>query len=399
MSNISVMNGNMAAAKAVALASPNVIAAYPITPQTPLVENLTQMKVDGEISSTMSEVESELSAMSVVSGASLAGSRTFTATSSQGLALMYEVYLRASTLRLPIVMNIVNREIISPQSLWGGPQDSLGVRDAGWIQLYVEDNQEILDCTYMAFKIAEDPRVLLPMNVCYDGFYLSHMAEPVDVPDKANLEGFLPEYHPEHVILDPERPMAVDPLTFGYLLTEYRYHHLKAQQNVFKVLEEVEQEFGERTGRRYTGPIEEYRMEDAEFAVVSMGSMSGAGKLAVDNMREKGIKVGLVRLRLIRPFPASIIAKALKKVKAFGVVDRNVSFGWDTGITYQEVNSALERHATVLPSRPFIAGLGGEDVTSDHFEYAIEKIMEIDADLIGEDVYETIWLNKVEGLQ
>lgn len=392
MAEIKVMTGNMAAATGASLANPGVIAAYPITPQTPLVEHLTQMKVDNKIKATMTEVESELSAMSVLTGASLAGSRTFTATSSQGLALMYEPYFRASTLRLPIVMNIVNREMISPQTLWGGPQDSLTIRDAGWLQLYVENNQEILDMTYLAFRIAEDPRVLLPINICYDGFYLSHMSEPVEVPNASALEGFLPDYGPTHVILDPERPMAVDPLTNGDLLTEYRYHHMQAQQAVFDVLEEVEKEYGDITGRYYPGPIEEYRTDDAEFLLVSMGSMSGAAKEAIDTMRDRGVKVGLLRMRLIRPFPAKRLAELVKGKKGIGIVDRNVSFGWNTGIVFQEINAALSRHNVDVPARPFIAGLGGEDVRKEHFEYAIRQTTQVEQN----GLYETIWLNKVE---
>ena len=209
MQRLDVLNGNMAAALGAALAKPDVIAAYPITPQTPVVEYLTQFAADKKIDAAMSEVESELSAMSVVTGASLAGSRTFTATASQGLSLMYEPYFRASTLRLPIVMAIVNREMISPQSVWGGQQDSMSVRDAGWLQIYAEDNQEILDLVVQAFKIAEDKRVLLPINICYDGFYLSHMTERVMVPEQEKVDAFLGTYHPEHIILDPERPMAV----------------------------------------------------------------------------------------------------------------------------------------------------------------------------------------------
>lgn len=395
MSEIKVLNGNMAAAEAVVLAKPDVIAAYPITPQTPLVEYLSQMKADGIVDAEMTEVESELSAMSVLTGASLAGARTFTATASQGLALMYEPYFRASTLRLPIVMNIVDREMISPQSLWGGPQDALTVRDAGWVQMHAEDNQEILDLTYMAFRIAEDPNVLLPINVCYDGFYLSHMSEPVEVPSKEELKDFLPDYRPTHVFLDPARPMAVDPLTNGDLVMEYRYHHLMAQQSVFEVLKKVEKEYAKRTGREYPGPIETYRLEDADFALIVMGSMSGAAKEAIDLMRNKGYQIGLIRIRLVRPFPAYYLAEALKGKRAFGVVDRNVSFGWNSGIIFQEVNSALEKYGMNVVGHPFIAGLGGVDIRIEHFEKAIENICSQKKDAHGP--IETVWLTKLEG--
>lgn len=389
MQKLDVLNGNKAAAIGAALAKPGVIAAYPITPQTPVVEYLTEFAANGEIDAAMSEVESELSAMSVVTGASLAGSRTFTATASQGLALMYEPYFRASTLRLPIVMAVVNREMISPQSVWGGQQDSMSVRDAGWLQMYAEDNQEILDMVVQAFKIAEDKRVLLPINVCFDGFYLSHMTERVMVPEQEKVDDFLGIYKPEHIILDPERPMAVDPLTNGGLLMEYRYKHLKAQQAAIQVLDEVDQAYGELFGRTYGGAIEEYRMEDAEYALVTTGSMSGAAKEAVDLQRERGVKAGLVRMRLVRPFPAARVREALANVKAFGVVDKNVSFGWDTGIIYQEVKSALYEGGNRVPSVPVIGGLGGEDISIQMMVDCIDAVKSAGDE---QKTSETIWL-------
>jgi len=393
MQRLDVVNGNMAAAIGASLAKPDVIAAYPITPQTPVVEYLTQFAADGDINAAMSEVESELSAMSVVTGAALAGGRTFTATASQGLALMYEPYFRASTLRLPIVMAIVNREMISPQSVWGGQQDSLSVRDAGWLQIYAEDNQEILDLVIQAYKIAEDKRVLLPVNICYDGFYLSHMTEKVMVPEADKVTAMLGRYHPEHIILDPDRPMAVDPLTNGGLVMEYRYRHLKAQQAALEVIDEVDREFADLFGRKYGGAIEEYRMEDAEYALITTGSMSGAAKDMVDVKRSQGIKAGLVRMRMIRPFPKQRIREALAGIKAFGTVDKSVSFGCDTGIIYQEVRAAL--YGTYgVSSVPVIGGLGGEDISLKMMGEVIDAIV-----TAGEQQQdqETIWLMVEEG--
>ncbi len=376
MQKVDVLNGNKAAAIGAALAKPDVIAAYPITPQTPVVEYLTQFGADGILESAMSEVESELTAMSVVTGASLAGSRTFTATSSQGLSLMYEPYFRASTLRLPIVMAIVNREMISPQTVWGGPQDSISVRDAGWLQIYVEDNQEILDMIIQAFKIAEHKNVLLPINICYDGFYLSHMTERVLIPEGEKVDEFLSRYNSDHIILDPEKPMAVDPLTNGDLLMEYRYKHLESQQNALEVIEEVDKEFASLFGRSYGGLIEEYRMEDAESVIVTMGSMTGAAKEAVDIKRNEGAKIGLIKIRALRPFPKERLCKAFSNAKSFGVIDRNVSFGWNTGVVYQEVKSALYEGKIQIPSVPFVGGLGGEDLTVDMMLKAIDEILD-----------------------
>ncbi|HCX62492.1 MAG TPA: phenylglyoxylate dehydrogenase [Clostridiales bacterium] len=374
MKNIKVLDGNHAAAIGAILSKPDVVAAYPITPQTPLVQHFSQYVADGVMDSTIVEPESEHSAMSVLTGASLAGARTFTATSSQGLALMYEPYFRASTMRLPIVMNIVNREMISPQSVWGGPQDSLTVRDAGWIQIYVEDNQEILDMTIQAFKIAENKDVLLPVNICYDGFYLSHMTEGVEVPLQEEVNGFLPPYKPTHVKLDPETPMAVDPLTPGNYLQYYRELHMQAMDNAKRVIKEVNDEFAEKFGRDYFGLVEPYRMEDAEYVLVTLGSLTGAARIAVDMAREKGIKCGLIKIRSLRPFPSDEVKELLKKAKAIGVIDRNVSFGWHTGIVYQEIKSAISGLDTI-PTVPFIGGLGGEDLTTDLMVEALDYVI------------------------
>jgi len=375
MAKYVVMNGNMAAAMGAKFCRPDVIAAYPITPQTPIVEYLAQFIAEGELDAAFSEVESEHSAMSVIQGAALAGGRTFTATSSQGLALMYEPYFRTSTLRLPVVMAIVNREMISPQTVWGGPQDSLTLRDAGWIQLYCEDNQEILDTIIQAYKIAENSEVLLPVNVCFDGFYLSHMAEKVEVPDQELVDEFLPPYYNCHIKLDPQEPISVDPLTPGSLLIEYRQKHMEAMQRAVEVIKSVDIEFGKVFGRCYGGLVADYRLEDADYVIVTLGSMTGAAKEAVDLARDKGIAVGVLRVRALRPFPVDEIRKKLMGRRAVAVVDRNVSFGWGTGILYQEICSALYGiSSTPIPILPYIGGLGGEDLTIDMFNKVIDDL-------------------------
>ncbi|WP_422484717.1 pyruvate ferredoxin oxidoreductase [Gudongella sp. DL1XJH-153] len=394
MSKRQVLNGNHAAAIGALLAKPDVVAAYPITPQTPLVEYFSQYVADGVMDSTIVEPESEHSAMSVLTGASLAGARTFTATSSQGLSLMFEPYFRASTMRLPIVMNIVNREMISPQTVWGGPQDSLTVRDAGWLQIYVEDNQEILDMNIQAFKIAEHDDVLLPINICYDGFYLSHMTEGVDVPDQEEVTNFMPPYNPTHVKLDPETPMAVDPLTPGDYLQYYRELHMEAMDNAKRVIKEVNDEFAEKFGRDYFGLVEPYRMEDAEYVLVTLGSLTGSARIAVDMARDNGVKVGLVKIRCLRPFPKDEVMELLSGKKAIGVVDRNVSFGWHTGIVYQEIKSAISTQ-TAVPTVPFIGGLGGEDLTTELMSEAIVKVVEAGED--GTIENKAHWLINTKG--
>lgn len=388
MGTMMVVNGNKAAAYGAKLCRPDVMSAYPITPQTPLVEYLSQFVADGELDSEFVEVESEHSALSVLQGAALTGGRVFTGTSSQGLALMYEPYVRTGTLRLPIVMAIVTREIISPQTVWGGQQDAITVRDAGWIQIYVENNQEILDSIIQGFKIAEHPDVLLPVNVCYDGFYLSHMAEPVDIPDQELVDRFLPKFKP-HVKLDPEDPQSVDPLMPGPLLMAYRYEHVQAMARAKRVIDEVDAEFGRMFGRSYGGLVEAYRMEDAEIAIVVMGSMAGTAKVAVDQARDTGIKVGLVKLRVLRPFPNERLVSLLGGVKAIGVMERNVCFGWNTGVVYMELRSALQDLGNPPPVVDFIAGLGGADITLDHFAKAIDMTRRRGE---GEDVPKLTWM-------
>ncbi|RQD72673.1 MAG: phenylglyoxylate dehydrogenase [Tindallia sp. MSAO_Bac2] len=389
-----VVDGNHAAALGALLSKPDVVAAYPITPQTPLVQHFSQYVANGVMDSTIVEPESEHSAMSILTGSSLAGGRTFTATSSQGLALMYEPYFRVSTMRLPIVMDIVNREMISPQSVWGGPQDSLTLRDAGWIQIYVEDNQEILDMTIQAFKIAEHKDVLLPVNICYDGFYLSHMTEGVYVPEQDEVTEFLPPYRPTHVKLDPEEPMAVDPLTPGNYLQYYRELHMQAMDEAKRVIKEVNDEFAKKFGRDYFGLVEPYRMDDAEFVLVTLGSLTGSARVAVDLAREKGVKAGLIKIRSLRPFPLEEIKELLKDRKAVGVVDRNVSFGWHTGIVYQEIKSAISDLDTV-PTVPFVGGLGGEDLTTELMSDAIDHVVKAGKNSQIEN--KTIWLINDKG--
>ncbi|MHC1719681.1 MAG: transketolase C-terminal domain-containing protein [Clostridiaceae bacterium] len=391
MGKVIAITGNTAAAKGAALARPKVIAAYPITPQSSVVEHLAQMEADGELDTKMVQVESEHSAMSVVQGAVMAGGRTFTATSAQGLALMYEPYFRMSTLRLPMVMAIAGREMTSPETIWGGQQDTISVRDAGWIQIYVENNQEILDMVIQGYKLAENKEILIPVNICYDGFYLSHLIEGVNIPYQKEVDEFLPEYNQTHVILDPEKPMAVDPMTPGELLMEYRRSHLEAMQRALYVLEDVDREFASKFGRSYGGAVEEYKCDDADIILVTMGSMSGTAKEAVDIKRDLGVKVGLMRVRMMRPFPRKKVAEVLKGKRAYTVVDRNVCFGWNTGALYMEVKAAASDLESRITSFPVIGGLGGADISLNHFLSVIDKLNSCEKG--GKDL-ECFWLMK-----
>lgn len=277
MSKIVSITGNDCATQGAALCRPDVIAAYPITPQSHVVEGLADLIYNGKLDSEMVQVESEHSACSVVQGAAAAGGRVFTATSAQGLALMYEPYFRMSTLRLPMVMALATREMTSPETIWSGQQDAMSVRDAGWIQMFCDSNQEILDMIIQGYMIAEDERIQIPMNVCYDGFYSSHLVERVEIPDQKDVDEFLPPLAIP-AKLDPNTPQALDPMTPGEYMLHFRKDHLETMKTVLEVLEDVDKKFEEKFGRSYGGAIEEYRTEDAEVVLLTVGGMTGAGK-------------------------------------------------------------------------------------------------------------------------
>ncbi len=371
---VKALDGNKAAAYAVLLCKPDVIAAFPITPQTPLLEALYRYHADGRLEAEMVEVEGEHSGMSVLIGASACGGRTFTATSSQGLAYMFEPYYKASGSRLPIVIVVATRELAAPDSVSGSQQDVMSVRDAGWLQVHVESAQEIMDSMIMAYRIAEDPEILLPITVCYDGFYLSHLTDRVELPSQEDVDAFLAPVtdHPDRPRLDPRNPMAFSSFTLGELLIEYHYKHCDAMQASKAKIEEVEKEFERRFGRSYGGLIEEYRSQDAEILLVATGSCAGTAKVVVDQMRDKGVSVGLIKIRYMRPFPKERIAAALAGKKAVGVIDRNVCFGWNSGTTFMEIKAALGATGAMIPMANFLDGMAGTDITIEHVERAVE---------------------------
>jgi len=399
-----VCDGNEAAAWAVSLAQVDMVAVYPITPQSSLVEYLAKFVADGTLQAEIVDVEGEHSVLSVLHGAALAGARTYTATCGPGLAFMFEPYLRTPGMRMPLVMTIVTRDTLTPQSVWGGHQDAMSVREAGWIQMYCETLQEILDTTIMAYRIAEHHDVMLPVNVCHDGNYLSFAAGRVELPDAGEVADFLGKRDVNwHVALDPERPMGVDPLTGGAggpgpaLFVRYRKGECRGMQNSLKVIEEVHAEWGRRFGRHHAPLIEGYRMDDAEFAIVTIGSMTGAAKDAIDAARARGQRVGLAKVKTYRPFPVEAAAKLLGKMNAVGVVDRSVSFGWNCGPLFQDLLGALR--ATPLPMMSFIGGLAGADLTIGHFARVIERTAALAEGKPGKPgkpgalPEETVWLN------
>jgi pyruvate ferredoxin oxidoreductase alpha subunit len=355
---LEIMEGSHAVAKAVKQCRPQVVPAYPITPQTHIVEALAEMVANCELDAEYITVESEFSALSACLGASAAGSRTYSATTSQGLALMFEVCFNVSGMRLPVIMTIANRALGAPLSIWNDQQDSIAIRDAGWMQFYAEDNQEATDLHYIAYKVAENPEILLPALVCFDGFILSHTYEPVDMLSQADVDRYLPPYKPV------QRLDADDPVSFGMYATpeyylEFRYEHDQAMKRAKRIISDAGREFGTMFGRDYTDLTEGYRLEDADIVLVAMGSLAGTVKDAIDEMRENGKKVGLLRIRCFRPFPSEEVVKALSGAKTVAVLDKNISVG-SKGAVALEIKDAL--YGKPVAVLDYILGLGGRDV-------------------------------------
>ncbi|HJJ94963.1 MAG TPA: pyruvate synthase subunit PorA [Methanocorpusculum sp.] len=363
-----IMEGSIAVAETVRLCRPQVISAYPITPQTHIVEGLASIVADGRLDAEYICVESEFSALSACVGASAAGSRVYSATTSQGLALMGEVVFNAAGMRLPIVMGIANRAISAPLSIWNDQQDSIMMRDAGWIQLYAEDNQEAIDMHILAYKVCEDHDILLPAFVCFDGFILSHVYEPVDIPSQEEVDKFLGPFNP-YQKLD-----CKDPISFGMYATpeyylEFRYEHDEAVKRAAEAFKKYGKEFGKQFGRDYSELVTKYHLEDAETVIVAMGSICGTIKDAIDEMRAAGKKVGLLGIRMFRPFPAEDIKKALSNAKRVAVLDKNVSLG-AKGAVAIEVKDAC--YGMDVPIKDYILGLGGRDIRISDIKNIVE---------------------------
>jgi phenylglyoxylate dehydrogenase alpha subunit len=369
-----VLTGNAAAAHAVMLCQPDVIAAYPITPSTEILDILYGFQADGSIKSQMVEPEGEHSAMSILIGASICGGRTFTPTSSQGLFFMYEACIFAAAHRLPIVMVNVNRET-TPAAVASSGQDIHLVKDNGWIQMHSESGQEILDMIIMAFRLAEDPDILVPITIAYDGYYLSYRSEAVDIPSQEQVDRFLPPRRIVNPIITPDAPMTMQPGLPTKIFTEYRIKHMQAMQMAMTKLDELEREFACTFGRSYPGVIEEYRCDDAEIVLLTLGSCAGTAKVTIDRKREEGIRVGMVRVRMYRPFPKEQLAAKLKGKKAIGVIDRDVSFGWNCGHLFVEAKAALnDVKGKRIPMLNFIGGLNGADITLKQMAKAIDDV-------------------------
>jgi pyruvate ferredoxin oxidoreductase alpha subunit len=389
-----VITGNACSAYTVKLCRPDVIALYPITPQSEIVEQLTRFKADGQLEAEMIEVEGENSAMNAVTGACVAGGRVYTATASYGLVYMYDAMCQTSGFRAPVVMTNVNREIPGIHAVSTSQQDLISVRDIGWLQLIVEDDQEIIDTTIQAYRLAEDYDIQLPLMLNYDGYYVSYSAEAVKLPMQADVDEFLSvlKSQPKRLTLKPGVAMGAGSHGMLVAYTELRYKQMQAMERAKAKFDQIDKEYGDFFGRYYGGQIEEYKCEDAEVILVTSGSATGTAKTVVDAFRENGLKVGVVKIRMYRPFPQEKLAKVLKGRKAIGVLDRSVAFGWNSGPMFVEIR-ALTPLIGNMPLLSFIDGIANLDITSANIERMFKDIL---AASKGKSYQQTTWISLEE---
>ena len=370
------LSGNEAAAIAMKQINPDVVAAFPITPSTEIPQYFSTFVSNVTVDTEFVAVESEHSAMSACVGAEAAGARAMTATSANGLSYMWEMIYIASSLRLPIVMSLVNRAVSGPLNIHNDHSDAMGVRDAGWIMLFSENNQEAYDNLIMAHRIAENKDVLLPLMVCQDGFITSHSIENIELIEDDKVKEFVGTYKPEHYLLNDKEPIAVGPLDVQSYLFEHKHQQAEAMRNAKKVILEVAKDFEKMTGRKYSF-FEEYRMEDAEIAVVCMNSTAGTTKTVVDELREKGIKAGMIKVRVFRPFPAEEIAEALGNLKAVAIMDKADSLNAMGGALYEDVISSMYTAKKQVPAVSYVYGIGGRDTTSNNIHEVFDYLTQV----------------------
>ncbi len=373
------LSGNEAVAIALRQINPDVFPAFPITPSTEIPQYFATFVANGQVDTEFITVESEHSSMSATIGASAAGARALTATSSCGLAYMWEELYIAASNRLPLALALVNRALSGPININCDHSDSMGARDAGWIQIYAENNQEAYDNMVQAYRISEHKDVRLPIMICQDGFITSHAVENIELLDDADVKNFVGEYEPENYLLNPEQPMAVGPYAITDYYMEAKRNQAEGMKNAVAVVKEVAKEFAAISGREY-GLFEEYCMEDAERAVVIIGSAAGTTKDAIDALRAKGEKVGLIKIRLYRPFPADELAQALQNVKAVAIMDRAEGYTNHGGPLGADVMSALFRARSQALAVNYVYGLGGRDVRVEDMESVFEDLKQIVAD-------------------
>lgn len=373
------LSGNEAVATAMKQINPDVVAAFPITPSTEIPQYFSTFVANGSVDTEFVAVESEHSAMSACIGAEAAGSRAMTATSANGLSLMWEMIYIASSLRLPIVMNLVNRAVSGPLNIHNDHSDAMGVRDAGWIMLFSENNQEAYDNNLMAHKIAENKDVQLPIMICQDGFITSHSIENIELENDEDVKKFVGEYHPEHYLLNKKEPMAIGPLDLQAYLFEHKAQQGYAMKAAKQVILDVSKEFEKWTGRHYD-LFEEYRLDDAEIAIVCMNSTAGTTKAVVDKLREQGVKAGLLKIRVYRPFPGEEVAKALSHLKAVAVLDKSDSLNAIGGALFEDVVSSMYVSKQNVPVVNYVYGIGGRDTTEKEINSVYADLAEIAKD-------------------
>ena len=370
------LSGNEAAATAMKQINPDVVAAFPITPSTEIPQYFSTFVSNGAVDTEFVAVESEHSAMSACIGAEAAGARAMTATSANGLSLMWEMIYIASSLRLPIVMSLVNRAVSGPLNIHHDHSDAMGVRDSGWIMLFSENNQEAYDNLIMAHRIAENKDVLLPLMVCQDGFITSHSIENIELIEDEKVKEFVGKYKPEHYLLNAKEPMAIGPLDLQAYLFEHKYQQAEAMKKAKDVILNVSKDFEELTGRKYSF-FEEYRLDDAEFAIVCMNSTAGTVKAVVDELRAKGIKAGLLKIRVFRPFPADEVANALGHLKAVAILDKADSLNAIGGALFEDVTSSMYVNGKNVPAINYIYGIGGRDTTTKDIHTVYTDLQEV----------------------
>ena len=370
------LSGNEAAATAMRQINPDVVAAFPITPSTEIPQYFSTFVANGAVDTEFVAVESEHSAMSACIGAEAAGGRAMTATSANGLSFMWEMIYIASSLRLPIVLSLVNRAVSGPLNIHNDHSDAMGVRDAGWIMLFSENNQEAYDNLLMAHRIAENEKVMLPLMVCQDGFITSHSVENILLEEDEKVKEFVGEYHPKHYLLNQDEPIAVGPLDVQSYLFEHKAQQAEAMKNAKQVILDVAKDFEKMTGRKY-GLFEEYKLDDAEVAIVCMNSTAGTTKAVVDELREQGKKVGLLKLRVFRPFPVDEVAEALGHLKAIAVLDKADSLNAAGGALFEDVTSAMYVNKKQVSAINYVYGIGGRDTRADEIEKVYNDLFEI----------------------
>ena len=370
------LSGNEAVATAMKQINPDVVAAFPITPSTEIPQYFSTFVANGSVDTEFVAVESEHSAMSACIGAEAAGSRAMTATSANGLSLMWEMIYIASSLRLPIVMNLVNRAVSGPLNIHNDHSDAMGVRDAGWIMLFSENNQEAYDNNLMAHKIAENKDVQLPIMICQDGFITSHSIENIELENDEDVKKFVGEYHPEHYLLNKKEPMAIGPLDLQAYLFEHKAQQGNAMKAAKQVILDVSKEFEKWTGRHYD-LFEEYKLDDAEIAIVCMNSTAGTTKAVVDKLREQGVKAGLLKIRVYRPVPGEEVAKALSHLKAVAVLDKSDSLNAIGGALFEDVVSSMYVAKQNVPVVNYVYGIGGRDTTEKEINSVYTDLAEI----------------------